>query len=188
MINQHNSILHDYFVPNWPEMCGVVDVLTVLLLSPTRKFREIIKMWCQELYIYIYIYNDLSIIDMDFLYQFNLKLTWNFQKLTGPWLVGVVVNRVGIYGSKVAEGLLAFQRRSCYLFGVCQSILQTMNSFKIDLWPFWTPLDMDTLRPFQNGRHCAEDNFKYFSFNYNVSILIKVLLNYAPKGPIDTWN
>ena len=29
-------------------------------------------------------------------------------------LAGVVVNRVGIYGSKVAEGLSAFQRRSCF--------------------------------------------------------------------------
>ena len=29
------------------------------------------------------------------------------------WLVGKMVNRIGIYGSKVAEGLSAFQRRSC---------------------------------------------------------------------------
>ena len=66
---------------------------------------------------------------MDFLYQFNLKLIaplftflfekiffYYFQKLTGLWLVGVVVNHVGIYGSKVAEGLSAFQRRSCSFF------------------------------------------------------------------------
>ena len=80
------------------------------------------------MYIYIYVY-DLSIIDMDFVYQFNLKLIaplftfsliekkkmffLNFQKLTGLWLAGVVVNHVGIYGAKLAEGLLAFQRRSC---------------------------------------------------------------------------
>ena len=36
MINQHNSVLHAFSVPNWSEICGVVDVLTVLLLSPTR--------------------------------------------------------------------------------------------------------------------------------------------------------
>ena len=41
---------------------------------------------------------------------------YNFQKLTGLWLVGVVVNPVGMYGSKVAEGLSAFQRRSCFIF------------------------------------------------------------------------
>ena len=39
----------------------------------------------------------------------------NFQKLTGLWLAGAVVNHVGIYGSKVAEGLSAFQRRSCFV-------------------------------------------------------------------------
>ena len=89
-------------------------------------------MWCQELNIYlsIYIY-DLSIIDRDFPYQFNLRLIAelftvsfqflekknifkNFQKLAGLWLVGKVVNHVGIFGSKAAESLSAFQRRSCH--------------------------------------------------------------------------
>ena len=58
---------------------------------------------------------------MDFLYQFNLRLHhfWKkclknvFQKLAGLWLVGEVVNHVGLYGSKVNEGCSAFQRRSC---------------------------------------------------------------------------
>ena len=35
------------------------------------------------------------------------------QKLAGLWLAGEVVNHVGMYGSKAAEGLSAFQRRSC---------------------------------------------------------------------------
>ena len=33
--------------------------------------------------------------------------------LAGLWLVGEVDDHVAIYGSKVAEGLSAFQRRSC---------------------------------------------------------------------------
>ena len=33
--------------------------------------------------------------------------------MAGLWLAGEVVNHVGIYGSKAAEGLSAFQRRSC---------------------------------------------------------------------------
>ena len=37
------------------------------------------------------------------------------QKLAGLWLVGEVVNHVVLYGSKVAEGCSAFQRRSCLL-------------------------------------------------------------------------
>ena len=38
------------------------------------------------------------------------------QKLAGLWLAGEGVNHVGIYGSKAAEGLSAFQRRSCLVF------------------------------------------------------------------------
>ena len=33
-INQHSSVSHAFSVPNWWEMCGVVIVLTFLLLSP----------------------------------------------------------------------------------------------------------------------------------------------------------
>ena len=43
-------------------------------------------------------------------FPFNIKKN---QKLAGLWLAGEVVNHVGIYGSKAAEGLSAFQRRSC---------------------------------------------------------------------------
>ena len=47
-------------------------------------------------------------------HQFNLReKKKDFQKLAGLWLAGKMVNRIGIYGSKVAEGLSAFQRRSC---------------------------------------------------------------------------
>ena len=76
----------------------------------------------------------LLIIDIDFLYQFNLGLIaplfpgsfhemfeniflLNFQKLAGLWLVGEVDNHVAMYGSKVAEGFSAFQRRSCFSNG-----------------------------------------------------------------------
>ena len=45
----------------------------------------------------------------NFLPMFKKKI----QKLAGLWLAGEVVNHVGIYGSKAAEGLSAFQRRSC---------------------------------------------------------------------------
>ena len=65
-INQHNSVKHAFSVPNWSEMCGLVDVLTVLPLSPTRCItiyrrtdRENIM---QELiYIYIYIEREIEI-------------------------------------------------------------------------------------------------------------------------------
>ena len=45
-------------------------------------------------------------------FPLNVKKKKN-QKLAGLWLAGEMVNHVGIYGSKAAEGLSAFQRRSC---------------------------------------------------------------------------
>ena len=99
-------------------------------------------------------YMTLSIIDMDFLYQFNLRLIaplftasfhemfekkkvfQDFQMLAGLWLVGEMDNHVGIYGSKVAEGFSAFQRRSCcslfwfYTLWFCQCWVQTLGSHK----------------------------------------------------------
>ena len=39
-----------------------------------------------------------------------------FKKLAGLWWAGKVVNHIWIYGSKVAEGSSAFQRRSCILW------------------------------------------------------------------------
>ena len=118
-------------------MCGVVSVLTVLLLLPTQYTTgEIVKMWCQEfdihllanIYTYIYRYHPL-----DKRYGFSIsvqpeitsllkvffpmlkKKSLFFQKLAGLWLVCEVVNHVGLYGSKVAEVCSAFQRRSCYV-------------------------------------------------------------------------
>ena len=39
----------------------------------------------------------------------------DFYKLPGLRLDGEVVSHVGMYGSKVPEGLSAFQRRSCII-------------------------------------------------------------------------
>ena len=81
MKSQHNSVLHAFSVPDWSDMCGVVGVLTVLLLLPTQYTAgEIFKMWCQEFdkYLLANIYIDIDITllisDMDFPYQFNLRL------------------------------------------------------------------------------------------------------------------
>ena len=35
--------------------------------------------------------------------------------MAGLWLAGEMVDHIGIYGSKVAEGLSAFQSRSCFI-------------------------------------------------------------------------
>ena len=62
-------------------------------------------------YLYMYFNNGSFKSEVD-AHRFNLREKKN-QKLAGLWLAGVMVNRIGIYGSKVAEGLSAFQRRFC---------------------------------------------------------------------------
>ena len=46
-------------------------------------------------------------------------------------------------------------------------------------WPY--AVEINPLRPRQNGRHFAEDTF----LNENVGISIKISLKFAPKGPIN---
>ena len=41
-----------------------------------------------------------------------------------------------------------------------------------------------SLRPRQNGRHFADDTFKWFFQNENVWISIKISLKFVPKAPI----
>ena len=136
--NMSLNSLTTFSVPKWSEMCRDVDVFTVLLLLPTHPVNSDLHTWersllCQELdiymYIYIYIYKTLLIIDIDFLYHFNMGLIAplitgsfhemfnkkiSFQKLEGLWLVGKVDNHVAIHRSQVAEGFSAFQRRCCW--------------------------------------------------------------------------
>ena len=43
----------------------------------------------------------------------------------------------------------------------------------------------ELISPGQNGRHFADDIFKYICMNESVSILIKISLKFVAKGPID---
>ena len=43
----------------------------------------------------------------------------------------------------------------------------------------------NTLRPRPNGRHFADDIFKYIFLNENVQIPIKILLKFVLNGPIN---
>ena len=46
-------------------------------------------------------------------------------------------------------------------------------------------LEVNTLRPRQNGRHFADDILKCIFLNENVRIPIEISLKFVPKGPID---
>ena len=49
----------------------------------------------------------------------------------------------------------------------------------------WLHYLFNTLRPRQNSCHFSDDRFKCIFLNENVWILIKVLLKFVPKGPIN---
>ena len=44
---------------------------------------------------------------------------------------------------------------------------------------------VNTLRPRQNGRHFADDIYKWIFLNENVWIPIKISLKFVPRGPIN---
>ena len=47
------------------------------------------------------------------------------------------------------------------------------------------PFPFNTLRPRQNGRHFADDNFKHIFLNENARISIEISLKFVPKGPMN---
>ena len=49
----------------------------------------------------------------------------------------------------------------------------------------YRPSTINTLRPRQNGRHFADDIFKWVFLNENVWFPIKISLKFVPKGPIN---
>ena len=88
---------------------------------------------------YLYLNNGRFKFEVD-PHQFNLRLHHfsqfrrkkkkkDFQKLAGLWLAGEIIDHIGIYGSKVAEGLSAFQRHSClkdFRYFACGKIPETL--------------------------------------------------------------
>ena len=46
-------------------------------------------------------------------------------------------------------------------------------------------MDINTLRPRQDGRHSADDDFKRIFLKENVWISIDISLRFIPNGPID---
>ena len=80
----------------------------------------------------------------NFLPMFQKKKI-DFQKLAGLWLADEVVNHVGIYGSKAAEGLSAFQRRSCRMLlessdsGFSEWLITRISSSVVPNWWLFHP-------------------------------------------------
>ena len=142
-------MFHTRFLSPTDQKCGESSTYWHFFYHrPPGKFRytvgEIVKMLCQELdtYIIIYIYVYICIHIYDALvnrYRFSISVqpqldctTFQFHfmkclkkkcflKLKSWQVCDWLDNYVGNYGSKVAEGFSAFQRRSCYK--CCYSVL-----------------------------------------------------------------
>ena len=68
-----------------------------------------------------------------------------------------------------------------YSYSICREWYY-YRAFGTSLW--WYHMEVNTLRPRQNGRHFADDMFKCIFLNENVWISIKISLKFVPKGPI----
>ena len=146
-------MFHTRFLSPTDEKCAESSTYwQFFYYSPPDKSRFTHLQIAKMLYIYICLYMTLLIIDLDFLYQFNLGLiaplfsffSWNvwnfffnFQKLAGLWLVGEVDNHVAIYGSKVAEDFSAFPRRSCYiLLWIIDVLSLVLRVHLLNVWKY----------------------------------------------------
>ena len=85
-------------------------------------------------------------------------------------------------------------------WGVCLDVLERKCKWNVDrgnvdcrplevhsleCWScMYMGLDLNTLRPRQDGRHFPDDIFKHIFFNENVWISITISLKFIPKGPI----
>ena len=92
---------------------------------------------------------------------FIFSVLFLYQLLLGKWCICLP-------GTFRVAALARRQRRECFT----PATLHSSN------------INVNTLRPRQNGRHFADDIFKYISLNENVWISIKNSLKFVPKGPI----
>ena len=60
-----------------------------------------------------------------------------------------------------------------------------MNVIVIDNGCGLVPVDVNTLRLKQNGRHFADDTFKLIFLDENIRISFKISLKFVPKCPIN---
>ena len=92
-----------------------------------------------------------------------------FKKLAGVWWAGEVVNHIWIYGSKVAEGSSAFQRRSCCFWCWLTLTFKVKFNFKIKFTPFWA-------RPHNNSSSVQTRTTKFGPQEKNTLVKIPIVL------------
>ena len=76
----------------------------------------------------------------------------------------------------------SFQKCSIWL--LFYGVLLTTLLWRCISWVL-VRIDLNLLRPRQNGLHFADDIFKCIFFNENLGILIKISLKFVPAGPMN---
>ena len=84
------------------------------------------------------------------------------------------------------------ENKTCLSYILCDTVItwsifswQTPHSSPIRVRYGESFVSFNTLRPIQNGRHFADDIFKWIFLNENVWILINISLKFVPQGPIN---
>ena len=99
-------------------------------------------------------------------------------------------------GSRLHRHILVHVSLKIVMVMVWQSILTIMGKLVQYSWcqgslnhgnvlRCWKGMYFNALRPRQNGRHFADDTFKYMFLNENIIISAKILLKFVPKDPIN---
>ena len=71
-----------------------------------------------------------------------------------------------------------FPKCNAYTIEICEWISNFATHFTYVWCNYWS-------RPRQNGHHFPDDVFKCIFLNENISISIKILLRFVPRGPIN---
>ena len=125
--------------------------------------------------------------------------TYRFQLRTAGSLflqVGILANLFGITDTVYDEQ--AHSRHSWDVTSL-QLFIQLRKTMTFTIWRFLQYFSLHvryhdiysrrirvhTLRPKQNGRHFADDTFKYIFLNENFKISANISLKFVPKGPIN---
>ena len=107
---------------------------------------------------------------------------WCFKLL---W-VGKNMTRYGIFISSLLKSAV-YPMKYALSFVRLWSVVVRSSVFCGFMWYIYSCSSglLNTLRPRQNGRHFADDTFKYIFLNENVIIAARISLKFVPKGPIN---
>ena len=77
-----------------------------------------------------------------------------------------------------------FEHLNCHENNDASSMIEIKHSDEIIIFHV-NPVELNTLRPRQNGYHFADAILKCIFLNENLWILLKISLKFVPKGPIN---